>query len=493
MTDDRNTSSGMIQREVDIDTAARPGQPGETGTSTENVTRPRRPAGERPRRPRPEGERPRRPEGERPRRTVTADGTAVTDAERPRRPRPEGERPRRPEGERPRRTVTTDGTAVTDAERPRRPRPEGERPRRPEGERPRRTVTADGTAVTDAERPRRPRPEGERPRRPEGDRPRPAGDRPRRKRKLSPEEIAIRRKKKRIKKIKKAVQGFGIVAGFLAGLVIVIVILSMGLAKAMKGLMLEDKPMTTASLGDTFGKLEEPLTEEKTEETTQYPTFQEPESYSADAMREKGVPDVLIEFYEKYPEVAPYSWFYPEKSKISYDMDITKDVIPGRVTYLCQWDERWGYKEFGNSYFGVAGCGPTCICMVYSGLTGKTDKNPYTIGLELAEREYYIPGSGTTWEAMNDIPQEYGLEVIDVPCYEEDIRNTLKEGHPIICNVVPGDFTQVGHYIVLTGIDDNDQLSICDPNSPERSSQKWDLERVIVQIDALWGYAYYGE
>ena len=440
MTDDRNTSSGMIQREVNIDTAARPGQPGETGTSTENVTRPRRPAGERPSRPRPEGERPRRPEGERPRRTVTADGTAVTDAERPRRPRPEGEKPRR-------------------------------------------TVTADGTAVTDAERPRRP----------EGDRPRPAGDRPRRKRKLSPEEIAIRRKKKRIKKIKKAVQGFGVVAGFLAGLVIVIVILSMGLAKAMKGLMLEDKPMTTASLGDTFGKLEEPLTEEKTEETTQYPTFQEPESYSADAMREKGVPDVLIEFYEKYPEVAPYSWFYPEKSKISYDMDITKDVIPGRVTYLCQWDERWGYKEFGNSYFGVAGCGPTCICMVYSGLTGKTDKNPYTIGLELAEREYYIPGSGTTWEAMNDIPQEYGLEVIDVPCYEEDIRNTLKEGHPIICNVVPGDFTQVGHYIVLTGIDDNDQLSICDPNSPERSSQKWDLERVIVQIDALWGYAYYGE
>ena len=456
MTDDRNTSSGMIQREVNIDTAARPGQPGETGTSTENVTRPRRPAGERPRRPRPEGERPRRPEGERPRRTVTVDGTAVTDAERP----------RRPEGERPRRTVTADGKAVTDAERPRRPRPEGERPRRPEGERPRR---------------------------PEGDRPRPAGDRPRRKRKLSPEEIAIRRKKKRIKKIKKAVQGFGVVAGFLAGLVIVIVILSMGLAKAMKGLMLEDKPMTTASLGDTFGKLEEPLTEEKTEETTQYPTFQEPESYSADAMREKGVPDVLIEFYEKYPEVAPYSWFYPEKSKISYDMDITKDVIPGRVTYLCQWDERWGYKEFGNSYFGVAGCGPTCICMVYSGLTGKTDKNPYTIGLELAEREYYIPGSGTTWEAMNDIPQEYGLEVIDVPCYEEDIRNTLKEGHPIICNVVPGDFTQVGHYIVLTGIDDNDQLSICDPNSPERSSQKWDLERVIVQIDALWGYAYYGE
>ena len=94
---------------------------------------------------------------------------------------------------------------------------------------------------------------------------------------------------------------------------------------------------------------------------------------------------------------------------------------------------------------------------------------------------------------MNDIPLEYGLEVIDVPCYEEDIRNTLKEGHPIICNVVPGDFTKVGHYIILTGIDDNDQLSICDPNSPEKTSQKWDLERVIVQIDALWGYAYNGE
>ena len=391
------------------------------------------------------------------------------------------------------------------AERPRRPRPTSEydaiqRSRTNDGtmQRPR---TQDGTVqrtrTQDTATRQRPRPDGQRPRpddqRPQAQNSARTGQRPRRKRKLSPEEIALRRKKKRIKKIKKALKGFGVVSAFLACLVCFIMVLSILLAKGMSGLMIEDKTEETVALGETLGQIEEPLTEAVTEETTQYPTFEEPAEYSSEAMRERGVPEDLIMFYERYPETASYAWFYPEKSKISYDMDISKEVVKGKIPYFCQWDERWGYKEYGNSYFGMAGCGPTCIAMVYSGLTGKTDKNPYQIGLELAEREYYIPGSGTTWEAMNDIPQEYGLEVIEVPCYEEDIRNTLKEGHPIICNVVPGDFTKVGHYIILTGIDDNDQLSICDPNSPEKTSQKWDLERVIVQIDALWGYAYNGE
>ena len=43
------------------------------------------------------------------------------------------------------------------------------------------------------------------------------------------------------------------------------------------------------------------------------------------------------------------------------------------------------------------------------------------------------------------------------------------------------------------GVDSEGMLSIYDPNSPERTAKKWDIEQVIVQIDALWGYAYYSE
>ena len=51
----------------------------------------------------------------------------------------------------------------------------------------------------------------------------------------------------------------------------------------------------------------------------------------------------------------------------------------------------------------------------------------------------------------------------------------------------PGDFTDGGHYIVLTGHSDAG-FSICDPNSPKRSAQTWTYDRLKDQIRNIWAF-----
>ncbi|MCC8066097.1 MAG: hypothetical protein LIO94_03200, partial [Clostridiales bacterium] len=52
----------------------------------------------------------------------------------------------------------------------------------------------------------------------------------------------------------------------------------------------------------------------------------------------------------------------------------------------------------------------------------------------------------------------------------------------------PGDFTYTGHFIVLTGIDGDGNVTVNDPNSPSNSSKTWSLDILVPQIRSLWIY-----
>ena len=90
---------------------------------------------------------------------------------------------------------------------------------------------------------------------------------------------------------------------------------------------------------------------------------------------------------------------------------------------------------------------------------------------------------------MTDIAGELGLSASEISLSETSIRSELEAAHPIICIVGPGDFTNGGHFIVLTGVDDKGNFIIKDPNSKKNSSKAWDPERVMGQIRNLWSYS----
>jgi hypothetical protein len=168
-------------------------------------------------------------------------------------------------------------------------------------------------------------------------------------------------------------------------------------------------------------------------------------------------------------------------------MDISRDMTGG-IPRLYQTDSRWKKKIYGTNVMEINGCGPTCLSMVYCGMTGDAKWNPYAVAKMAEEKGYYVSGVGTSWELMTDGAKRLGLKAEQVVFSENAIRETLKSGQPIICAMGPGDFTTEGHFIVLTGVKEDGRIIVNDPNSKELSEKFWELERLMGQIKNLWKY-----
>lgn len=155
-----------------------------------------------------------------------------------------------------------------------------------------------------------------------------------------------------------------------------------------------------------------------------------------------------------------------------------------------QWDKRWGYVTYGDNIVAINGCGPTCMSMVYTGLTGKGDYPPAKLADFCMENNYFSEESGTSWSLMLNGARKLGLESQRVAGDRKAIKRKIKEGQPVIVSMGPGDFTTTGHFIVLTGLTEEGKVIINDPNSIENSKKEWSLGRIIKQSKAAWSYTY---
>ena len=162
------------------------------------------------------------------------------------------------------------------------------------------------------------------------------------------------------------------------------------------------------------------------------------------------------------------------------------EVQQGTLPQLLQCDQRWGAASYGGGILAVTGCGPTALSMVACGLTGDGTLTPARIAA-WADARGYAGAGGTSWEMMYAGGEAFGLRAEEIPLTESAVYGALEAGRPIICSVRPGDFTTVGHFIVLAGVQDG-RLRVLAPNSPARSAQAWDYQRLEPQIKALWAY-----
>jgi hypothetical protein len=199
-------------------------------------------------------------------------------------------------------------------------------------------------------------------------------------------------------------------------------------------------------------------------------------------------PASLIEFGEKYPEASGFVANYHKYINKPFDTDLRLDVTKGEIPLFIQWDKRWGYQEYGSNLLGIAGCGPTCISMVVCGLTGSDEWNPYRVAQFSEESGYYVQGVGTSWDLMTVGAEKLGLNSELGTVSDDYILNNLSASTPMICSMYPGDFTYIGHFIVLTGIDFNGDIIVNDPNSRKNSKKHWSLETLVPQIRSIWKF-----
>lgn len=160
----------------------------------------------------------------------------------------------------------------------------------------------------------------------------------------------------------------------------------------------------------------------------------------------------------------------------------------GTMPYLYQTDPLWANKPYAGSTIRIAGCGPTSLSMVYAYLTGKTDLDPVAMA-SFAEEHNFAPTGATEWRFMTDGAAAIGLRSTPVAPSRASIASALDAGMPIICCLTPGDFTTVGHFLVIKGMDSRGMVEIHDPNSPYNSAKRWPISQILPQIEALWAFS----
>lgn len=159
----------------------------------------------------------------------------------------------------------------------------------------------------------------------------------------------------------------------------------------------------------------------------------------------------------------------------------------GTMPHIYQIDPAWSELPYAGGTIRQNACGPTCLTMVYVFKTGHTDMTPVDM-CALSEAGNYAPTGATEWSFMTNGAWQLGLNGTELHVDRSSITQALRSGAPIIASVRPGTFTSVGHYIVLYGIDDADQIGVYDPNSQMRSARRWGVVEVLNEIEVMWAY-----
>lgn len=153
----------------------------------------------------------------------------------------------------------------------------------------------------------------------------------------------------------------------------------------------------------------------------------------------------------------------------SIEMKGKKETIEGFI-YFNQADAAWN----DNGYqIHSSGCGPTAMAVCISSLTGKW-VTPVDTTIWAYNHGYYT-SAGASHEMVPALARQYKLSCNGLGTDINKIRSALKKKHPVVSLMGPGYFTKKGHFIVLVAIDDNDQVTVADVGSRERTQYKLSL------------------
>ncbi len=201
---------------------------------------------------------------------------------------------------------------------------------------------------------------------------------------------------------------------------------------------------------------------------------------------QKEYPPSLLRLASRNPETIPFVANYLKESKKTHSMNIRDDLKNGEIPLLLQWDQRWGYKGYGDDMMAINGCGPTCLSMVVSYLKQDPTYHPYFIAKYALDKGYWT-GESTSWDLMNEGARNLGLEVRELSLDEQKMIDELNKGNPIICSMSKGIFTTTGHFIVIKEYKDK-KFYVNDPNSPKKSAVGYSFEEIQYQIKNIWAY-----
>ena len=158
------------------------------------------------------------------------------------------------------------------------------------------------------------------------------------------------------------------------------------------------------------------------------------------------------------------------------------------LPYYSQNDSRWSGMSYGNESMSDAGCGPTAMAMVASGLGMNTD--PVSMA-QYSRRHGFRDDTGTNWNFIDSASNASGLTATKQALPGSTfLRSNLSSGKPVILSGQGGagtPYSSGGHYVVATGIHGNN-VSISDPRGVSYSGE-YPIEAVTSGANMGWGFS----
>ena len=216
-------------------------------------------------------------------------------------------------------------------------------------------------------------------------------------------------------------------------------------------------------------------------------------------LNREAYPDWLVEYFLTHEEAVDWVIDYPEyagKTAEEIAASVPQTAEPEEYFYqngiplYLQWDKTWGYASYGSGVIAVDGCGPTCLAMVVSGMTGDVTMTPKKVADFSVENGYFSEGAGTSWSLMEEGAKKLGIQSRQIEKWSaSEVISELQAGHPMICSMGPGDFTNQGHFIVLCGVTEDGKVILNDPNSRINSRKEWDVQKLLDQMKGMWAFS----
>lgn len=231
-------------------------------------------------------------------------------------------------------------------------------------------------------------------------------------------------------------------------------------------------------------------TTEATEPAPTLPPMTAAEQTIYEFAQENGIaleayPEKLVAMLEHNPDTEDFVLHYPLEHEQTFEVDLQEYAGSETVPLFMQWDRRWGYMDYGGELAAISACGPVCLSMVVCHLTEDFSHSPDVMIRLALDCGYRVPGQGTYWSFLNFGGAHFGLSVSEFTANRERILANLEVGNPIICIMGPGDFTEGGHFIVLSGLEDG-LIRVNDPNSYANSEKLWEYDDIHDQIKNVW-------
>ena len=199
------------------------------------------------------------------------------------------------------------------------------------------------------------------------------------------------------------------------------------------------------------------------------------------------MPDDIDFMINKYPQMEAMYDEFSSRNLIPEDIDVSYDVASKEFPSFIQWDKRWGYLTYIDSFMAVKGNVPAAMSSIYSFLTKDTKMNPYEMGKFFEKEKWTIDTMGTTWQAIEQGSIKLGLTYSVIENSDIRINDELERGRIILASVNQGDFTEDSGLIIIYKKVGNEYY-ISDPLSIENYEKTWSLDKLQNQMIHLWSF-----